>query len=72
MEKESIFDHITKEEYQSKIKGLKDSETRNIYKSGNVEIDVKKVGRHVYKFINVYGNENFVDCIVNMYNAIKR
>ena len=72
MEKESIFDYITKEEYESKIKGLKDSETRNIYKSGNVEINVKKVGRHVYKFINVYGNENFVDYIVNMYNAIKR
>ena len=72
MEKESIFDYITKEEYESKIKGLKDSETRNIYKSGNVEIDVKKVGRHIYKFINVYGNENFVDCIVNMYNALKR
>ena len=70
MRKESIFDYITKEEYESKIKGLKDSETRNIYKSGNVEIDVEKVGRHVYKFINVYGNEKFVDCIVNMYNAI--
>ena len=70
MEKESIFDYITKEEYENKIKGLKDSETRNIYKSGNVEIDVKKVGRHIYKFINIYGNEKFVDCIVNMYNAI--
>ena len=70
MEKESIFDYITKEEYESKIKGLKDSETRNIYKSGNIEIDGKKVGRHIYKFINVYGNEKFVDCIVNMYNAI--
>ena len=70
MRKESIFDYITKEEYESKIKDLKDSETRNIYKSGNVEIDVQKVGRHIYKFINVYGNENFVDCIVNMYNAI--
>lgn len=70
MEKESIFDYITKEEYESKIKGLKDSETRNIYKSGNVEIDVKKVGRHIYKFINIYGNEKFEDCIVRMYNAI--
>ena len=70
MEKESIFDYITKEEYESKIKGLKDSETRNIYKSGNIEIDVQKVGRHIYKFINIYGNEKFVDCIVNMYNAI--
>ena len=70
MEKESIFDYITEEEYKNKIKGLKDSETRNIYKSGNVEIDVKKVGRHIYKFINIYGNEKFVDCIVNMYNAI--
>ena len=70
MEKESIFDYITKEEYESKIKGLKDSETRNIYKSGNIEIDVEKVGRNIYKFINVYGNEKFVDCIVNMYNAI--
>lgn len=70
MRKESIFDYITKEEYEIKIKGLKDSETRNIYKSGNIEIDVKKVGRHIYKFINVYGNEKFVDCIVNMYNAI--
>ena len=70
MRKESIFDYITEEEYESKIKGLKDSETRNIYKSGNVEIDVKKVGRQIYKFINIYGNEKFVDCIVNMYNAI--
>ena len=70
MEKESIFDYITKEEYESKIKGLKDSETRNIYKSGNIEIDVQKVGRRIYKFINVYGNEKFVDCIVNMYNAL--
>ena len=70
MEKESIFDYITKEEYESKIKGLKDSEIRNIYKSGNIEIDVQKVGRHIYKFINVYGNEKFVDCIVRMYNAI--
>ena len=70
MRKESIFDYITKEEYESKIKDLKDSETRNIYKSGNIEIDVEKVGRHVYKFINVYGNEKFEDCIVNMYNAI--
>lgn len=70
MEKESIFDYITKEEYESKIKGLKDSEIRNIYKSGNIEIDVQKVGRHIYKFINIYGNEKFVDCIVNMYNAI--
>ena len=70
MEKESIFDYITKEEYENKIKGLKDSETRNIYKSGNIEIDVKKVGRNIYKFINIYGNEKFVDCIVNMYNAI--
>lgn len=70
MERVSIFDYITEEEYESKIKGLKDSETRNIYKSGNVEIDVKKVGRHIYKFINIYGNEKFQDCIVNMYNAI--
>ena len=70
MRKESIFDYITKEEYESKIKDLKDSETRNIYKSGNIEIDVEKVGRHIYKFINVYGDEKFEDCIVNMYNAI--
>lgn len=70
MEKESIFDYITEEEYESKIKGLKESETRNIYKSGNIEIDVQKVGRQIYKFINVYGNEKFVDCIVNMYNAL--
>ena len=30
MRKESIFDYITEEEYESKIKGLKDSETRVI------------------------------------------
>ena len=70
MRKESIFDYITKEEYESKIKDLKDSETRNIYKSGNIEIDVKKVGRKIYKILNIYGNEKFEDCIVNMYNAI--
>ena len=68
MTKNKVFDYISKEEYNSKIKGLKNDETRIIYKKDNIEIYVKKINKKIYKFINHYGSEKLEDCLVNMYN----
>lgn len=65
---DSVFNYMSKEDYSKKIKNLKNDERRNIYKKDNVEIDVKKIGRKIYKLINVYGTEKLEDCLLNMYN----
>ena len=48
MTKNKVFDYISKEEYNSKIKGLKNDETRIIYKKDNIEIYVKKINKKIY------------------------
>ena len=59
---DSVFNYMSKEDYSKKIKNLKNDERRNIYKKDNVEIDVKKIGRKIYKLINVYGKEILTGC----------
>ena len=66
-QKETIFAYITEEQFKLGCKGLKDGDTKNIYKADGVEIELKKVGRKIFKFINHYGNEKLSDCICNMY-----
>ena len=63
----NILMYISKEEYQKACNSLKNGQTVNIYRDGNVEIDIKKVGRKVYNFISHYGNYDMKDCLEDMY-----
>lgn len=63
-----IFNYVTLEMFNAACKNLKNGETKNIYKNKDVEIDIKKVGRKIYKFVNHYSREkSFANCIENMY-----
>lgn len=64
---DSIFMYISKEEYQKACNNLKNGQTINIYKKNNIEIDIKKVGTKIYKFISHYGSNDIKECLEDMY-----
>lgn len=59
--------YISKEQYQEVCMHLKNGETKNMYKSDDIEIDIKKVGRKIYNFISHYGNNDAKECLEDMY-----
>lgn len=64
---DNILMYISKEEYQKACNKLKNGQTINIYKQNNIEIDIKKVGTKIYKFISHYGNNDIKECLEDMY-----
>lgn len=65
---ESIFIYVSKDEYYEACKTLVSGQAMNIYKGGNVEIDIKRVGRKIYNFISHYGNNDMKECLEDMYS----
>lgn len=63
----NIFDYVTKEEYDDACKNLNSGVTKNIYNKDGIEIDLKKVGKKIYKFISIYGEDDINRCIEDMY-----
>ena len=43
--------YISEEEYYRVCEEIDDGQTINIYKSKNIEIDIKRSGKKIYKFI---------------------
>ena len=63
-----IFNYVTPEMFNEACKNLKNGEMKNIFKNKDTEIDIKKVGKKIYKFVNHYSREkSFANCIENMY-----
>ena len=54
---EEINRYITVEYYTNEIKSLKSGQSKNIYSDTYVDIEIKKVGRKIYTFVNKYGEE---------------
>ena len=70
IQNESVLEYLSEEEYKAKIKGLINGETRNIYKTERVEIDVIKNGRKIFKMINYYdGTDKIENCLQSMYDV---
>lgn len=63
----NIFDYVTKGEYDYACKNLSSGIIKNIYNKDGIEIDLKKVGKKIYKFISIYGEDNINRCIEEMY-----
>lgn len=63
----NIFDYVTEENYKKACKTLNDSEMKNIYCDSEIEIDIKRIGKRVYKFISHYGEIDINKCITDMY-----
>lgn len=64
---DNIFTYISKKEYNKICKSLINGQTINIYKDKNVEIDLKRIGSKIYKFISHYGQDNIDECLEDMY-----
>ena len=54
---EVIYKYISEEEYNSFCMKIKPNETLKIYEDNNMDIEIKKVNRKVYTYINNYTRE---------------
>ena len=43
--------------YVNETKDLQSGQSKNIYSDTNIDIEIKKVGRRIYTFVNKYGDE---------------
>ena len=59
--------YISEEEYYRVCEEIDDGQTINIYKSKNIEIDIKRSGKKIYKFIADYGECSLNECL-ELYN----
>ena len=55
--------YISEEEYYRVCEEIDDGQTINIYKSKNIEIDIKRSGKKIYKFIADYGECSLNECL---------
>lgn len=62
-----IFMYISSEEYYKMCEKIDDGQTVNIYKSDSIEIDIKRSGKKIYKFIADYGESALHECLEDMY-----
>ncbi|MDB1921080.1 hypothetical protein PMY56_03640 [Clostridium tertium] len=67
---EEINRYITVEYYTNEIKSLKSGQSKNIYSDTYVDIEIKKVGRKIYTFVNKYGEEKLNTVLNNICSLV--
>lgn len=60
---EEIIKYISIEDYVNETKALKSGQSKNIYTDIDLDIEIKKVGRKIYTFVNKYGEEKLSDAL---------
>lgn len=60
---EEIIKYISIEDYVNETKALKSGQSKNIYTDIDIDIEIKKVGRKIYTFVNKYGEEKLSDAL---------
>lgn len=65
----NIFVYIEEELFNECKKNLKNGQTKTIYSDEKIDIEIKKVGRKVYTFINHYGEEK-INNALNTVNSL--
>lgn len=55
---EELIVLIGKDLYDKEVRSLKNGQTKNIFKSEIMDIDIKKVCSKVYIFVNKFGKED--------------
>lgn len=60
---EEIIKYISIEDYVNETKALKSGQSKNIYSDIDIDIEIKKVGRKIYTFVNKYGEEKLSDAL---------
>lgn len=67
---EEINKYISIEEYINETKALKSGQSKNIYSDTYVDIEIKKVGRKIYTFVNKYGEEKLNTVLNNICSLV--
>ncbi len=67
---EEINKYITVEYYTNEIKSLKSGQSKNIYSDTDVDIEIKKIGRRIYTFVNKYGDEKLNTALNNVCSLV--
>ncbi len=61
---EELIFLVGKDLYDKEVKSLKNGQTKNIFKSEIMDIDIKKVCSKVYIFVNKFGKED-INSVLN-------
>ncbi len=64
----NVFDYVEMDKYKEICSKLKSNEVRRIYSDNQIYIDVKKVGRKVYTFINTFGSKKLNEALNGIYS----
>ena len=67
---EEINKYISIEDYINETKALKSGQSKNIYSDTDVDIEIKKVGRKIYTFVNKYGEEKLNTVLNNICSLV--
>ncbi|WP_195948958.1 hypothetical protein [Clostridium saudiense] len=67
---EEINKYISIEDYINETKALKSGQSKNIYSDTYVDIEIKKVGRKIYTFVNKYGEEKLNTVLNNICSLV--
>lgn len=67
---QNIFMYVKEDEYNKYKKNLKNGESRIIYSDSKIDIEIRKVGKKVYTFINKYGDKNLNEVLNNICSLV--
>lgn len=63
---DNILKYITEELFNEYKKNIKSGQTKTIYSDKTMDIEIKKVGRKIYTFINNYGEKKLNEVLNNI------
>ncbi|WP_058230432.1 hypothetical protein [Clostridium butyricum] len=66
----NIFNYIEKDKYEEMCNKLKSNEMIKIYDDNHMDIEIKKVGKKVYTFINKYGDKKLNEVLNNICSLV--
>lgn len=67
---QNIFMYVKEDEYNKYKKNLKNGESKIIYSDSKIDIEIRKVGKKVYTFINKYGDKNLNEVLNNICSLV--
>lgn len=67
---QNIFMYVKEDEYSNYKKNLKNGESKIIYSDSKIDIEIRKVGKKVYTFINKYGDKNLNEVLNNICSLV--
>lgn len=66
----NIHDFVKEEEYKKFCKSINGNEIKIIYNDNNIDIEIKKVGRRIFTFINTYGDKKINEVLNNVCSLV--